>query len=239
MKLLPTIEVNTFLTEQEVDQLAALVYTQAVARSDIGDYVELGQAGRHKGKKIAIWHDTDVDTLHGVPDIILPKLAQVLGYQPIIEDLHILESNIPYMIHNDFITNHNLTPRTVDWFNSHLPEYTFIIPIETANSTTIIFNEAYETNNFDSKSFLINDFEQFKKIYVGDRSIKLDKQFIIDNLTHLHPKELQYLTLHSTHRWNKGTMFAVDRRYYHCSDNFIKKDVTYKKAIVIRTVTKI
>jgi hypothetical protein len=229
MKLSPTIEVNTFLTEQEVNQLAALVYAQSVARSDIGDYPDLGKDGKHKGKKIATFHVTDIDTLHEVSDILLPKLSHVIGYQPIIEDLHILDSNIPYLIHNDFTTSHNLTPRTVDWLNSHLPDYTIIIPIETYNSVTVVFNEAYETN----------DFEQFKREYTGDLSVKLDKQFIIDNLTHLHPKDLRYLTLHSTHKWNKGAMWAMDRRYYHCSDNFIKKDIDNKKAIVIRTVTKI
>ena len=229
MKLSPTIEVDTFLTEQETNQLAALVYAQSVVKSDIGNYTDSGKDGKHKGKKIATFYDTDVDTLHEVLDIILPKLNHVFGYQPIIEDLHILESNIPYMIHNDFTSNHNLTPRTVEWLNSHLPEYTIIIPIETYNSITVIFDESYKTN----------DFEQFKKEYTGDLSIKLDKRFIMNNLTHLNPKDLRYLTLHSTHKWNKGAMFAVDRRYYHCSDNFIKKDIEYKKAIVIRTVTKI
>ena len=146
-------------------------------------------------------------------DIVLPKLTQAFGYQPIIEDLHILESNIPYMIHNDFVTNHNLTPRTPDWFCSHSPEYTIIIPIENYDSVTVIFNEAHE----------VNDFERFKQEYNNDLSVKLDKQFILNNLTHLYPKDLRYLTLKSTHKWNKGNMFAVDRRYYHWSDNFVKK----------------
>jgi hypothetical protein len=229
MKLLPTIEVATFLTEQEVDQLVELIYAQSSARSDLGNYKDSGKDGKYGSKKIAVWHDTDIDSLHQVTNIMLPKLAQALGYQPIIEDLHILESSIPYMIHNDFITNHNLTAHPPEWFNSHSPEYTIIIPIETYDSVTVIFNEAHE----------INDFEQFKKEYPGDLSIKLDKQFILNNLTHLYPKDLRYLTLKSTHNWDKGKMFAVDRRYYHCSDNFIKKDIVHKKAIIIRTVRKI
>ena len=53
MKLSPTIEVDTFLTQQETNQLAALVYAQSVAKSDIGDYIDSGKDGKHKGKKIA------------------------------------------------------------------------------------------------------------------------------------------------------------------------------------------
>ena len=229
MKLSPTIEADTFLSEQEVQQLAELIYARSTAKLDLGNYQDSGINGKNNGKTIATWHNTDVNTLHEVTDIIIPKLTQVFGYEPIIEDLHILESNIPYMIHNDYTSNHNLTPWSDNWLQSHQPEYTIIIPIEECDSVTVIFNEAHE----------VNDFEQFKQEYTGNLSIKLDKQFILNNLTHLHPKDLCYLTLKSTHSWKKGKMFAVDRRYFHCSNNFIKKGIASKKAIVIRTVRKI
>ena len=63
--------------------------------------------------------------------------------------------------------------------------------------------------------------------------MRIDPKFCAQNLSHLHPNDLKYLTIKETFDWTRGSLFAFDRRYFHCSDNFVKKGVPTKQAIIL------
>lgn len=145
-----------------------------------------------------------------IKNILEPKLPVTTVTQS-----HILDSFYPYEIHTDVKHNND----KVD------SEYTVIIPLENYNSETVVFNEHNEHTN---------EFEDFKQSYSGSRELKIPIDMCL-KLTHLHPKDLKYLSIKETFQWSKGSLFAFDRKYYHCSDNHLKSLDTSKRAILLWT----
>jgi hypothetical protein len=228
MNISPTICVDQLFSDSELECLTKIISENSKITIDRGqNYNDAVGIGRDYGKLIAEWHDLDFDDLPELKKNILPKINQAIGCELIVQDLHMLTSYRPYMLHNDVTSVRGITRKE---FKNCEPEYTIIIPLETCDSCTVVFNETHNASN---------NFEIFKKEYTDNLTLKLDKKLILERLTHLHPKDLLYLSLHVLQPWNKGAMFAIDRRYFHCSDNFLKRNVVSKKSIVIRTVRKI
>lgn len=226
--LSPTIELEQFLSAQEVDDLSDIIFNNAKISVDDGtQYPDDFTIGRNSGRLVSEWHDVDFYALPGLQDLLVPKLTQSFGYGLKIENLHILVSHIPYLLHTDVLSKRGLNPRS---FPDHEPEYTILIPLEDNENRTILFNEFCDGSN---------NFEHFKKNYAGTPAIRIDKKTILENLTHLHPTDLKYLTLQKIFHWKKGSLLAVDRRYFHCSSNFQKHGTANKKCIVIRTARPI
>ena len=228
MKLSPTIEVNHLYTELELDSMVKIITDNGIVCVDDGSsYPDSGRNGKFAGQLVAKWTDIDFDQLPDLQQLLLPKLKQALGSQPIVQDVHILESYNPYMVHNDTMSVRGLNHSVKDHLKHLELEYTIIIPIKTYDSCTVFFNEMFDKSN---------SFSEYKKNYDKNLAVGIDKQVILERLTHLHPTDFKYLTLKSMHRWDQGSMFAVDCRYFHCSDNFSKRGVPSKTAIIIRTL---
>lgn len=227
MQLLPTVSVKNLYSESEIDLIMHIITKYGLVRTDTGSYQDSGAGGKFAGKLIAKWIDIDFDQIAELQELLLPKLNKAMNQDLIIQDVHVLESHIPYLVHNDVASVRGLELKIKDHLKHLAEAYTIIIPIETYDSCTVIFNETLDYTN---------DFAEFKKNYQGDQSLKLDKQLILDRLTHLHPTDFKYLTFNSMHFWDQGSMFAVDRRYFHCSDNFTKRGIVSKKGIIIRTL---
>jgi hypothetical protein len=228
MKLSPSLEVESLYTPLELEKMVEIINHNGVIRIDDGTkYPDDGKNRKLAGKLIAKWIDIEIDMLLDLQQILMPKLTQFLGRTPVIQDVHMLESHHPYLIHNDTHSVRGLNYAVKEHLRHLEMEYTIIIPIQTYDSRTVVFNEAFEDTN---------DFEVFKTQYDKELSIKIDKRIILDHLTHLQPSDFKYLTLKSMHPWVQGSMFAIDCRYFHCSDNFLKKGVASKSAIVIRTL---
>jgi hypothetical protein len=218
MPILPTHNVENLFTSQEIDVVNQYIVSNGQHNiDDSGSYPDSGRNGRNAGRVIATNIYWDYHQHPEVEKILTPKLEHLLQKKLIVTDAHILEAKIPYLIHTDFLHN-----------NQGLnPEYTILIPLDTYDSITICFNERAEN---------YNDFEIFKQNYSGETKLKMDPKFCANRLSHLHPKDLMYLTLHDTFTWNKGSVFAMDRRYFHCSDNFPKRGLVQKRAIVLWTL---
>jgi hypothetical protein len=228
MKLSPTIEVKNLYTESELDSMVKIITEHGIVEIDDGStYPDSGRNGKFAGQLVARWTDIDFDQLPDLQQLLLPKLTQSLGGAPIIQDVHILESHNPYMVHNDTTSVRGLNHLVKDHLKHLELEYTIIIPIKNYDSCTIVFNEAFENTN---------SFSEFKKNYNKDLAVSIDKQLILERLTHLHPADFKYLTLKSIHQWDQGSMFAIDCRYFHSSDNFPKRGIPSKTAIIIRTL---
>lgn len=219
MSLLPTYKVEDVFSSEELTQVHLLVkqYGKKID-GDSGTYFDSGKNGRNEDKVIAnniLW---DYHECKPIEDILTNKIEQIIGKRLIVTEAHILMSKIPYLIHTDFIhENKGLTP-----------DYTILIPLETYNSYTICFNEWVEE---------CNDFEIYKQNYKGEPKLRIDPKYCAERLSHLHPNDLKYLTIHETFKWNKGSVFCMDRRYFHCSDNYKKHGIDGKNAIILWTLS--
>jgi hypothetical protein len=222
--LSPTIEIENFLDEREVEDLCNVIFTNAVVNLDMGyDYPDDATLGRYANELVAEWHDVDFWDIPRLQDILFPKFDQIFGYRLQIESLHVLKSFKPYLLHNDVFSRRGINPRS---FPNHEPEYTILIPLDDDENSTIVFNEYSDTSN---------NFETWKQTFNGVPAVTIDKKIIVEKLTHIHPADIKYLTLHKIFQWKKGAMFAADRRYFHCSDNYKKRGHDSKKCVVIRT----
>jgi hypothetical protein len=213
MPILPTYNVDNLFTSQEIDSVDQ--YIRTVGKNVI---IDSEDHEKHVGKIISNNIFWDYHLHPEIEKILTSKLENLLQKKLLVTDAHILESKIPYLIHTDFIHNN----QGLKGIN---PEYTIIIPLDNYDSITVCFNEWAECN----------DFEIFKQNYQGEKKIKIDPKFCADCLSHLHPKDLMYLSLHDTFTWKKGSVFAMDRRYFHCSDNFPRRGLVQKRAIVLWT----
>jgi len=216
MSLLPTYNAQSIFTSEEIDTVDQYIQKNGNHLIDYGRYSDSGDLGRHAGKIISNDIHWDYHSFPEVEKILTPKLENLLQKKLIVPNAHILEAKIPYLIHSDIIHKNQ----------GFQPEYTILIPLDTYDSITVCFNEWSEESN---------DFELFKKNYSGEKKLRMDPRFCAGRLSHLHPKDLMYLTLHDTFAWNKGSVFAMDRRYFHCSDNFPKQGLAQKRAIVLWT----
>lgn len=216
--LLPTTKADNVFTPQElesVDQLIQLVGNYDVEYSE--SYSDSGRNGRYHGKGVAEHVFWEYHQHTAIEKILTPKLESLIQRSLVVTNAHILNANLPYLLHTDFVHDNQ----------GRLPEYTIIIPLDTYDSLTVCFNEWAENHN---------DFELFKQHYQGEKKLRIDPEFVVSRLSHIHPRDIVYLTLHDTFAWQKGSVFVMDRRYFHCSDNFIKHGLSTKRAIILWTL---
>jgi hypothetical protein len=219
MSPLPTFNAENIFSSDEIDLVDQLVNSVGIHDvDDSGSYPDSGKHGRYSGKTTANNIHWNYHRCPEIEKILTPKLEQLLQRQLLVTDAHILEAKLPYLVHTDFIHNNQ----------GHVPEYTVIIPLDTYDSVTVCFNEWAED---------YNDFEIFKQSYQGEKKLRIDPGFAVDRLNHIHPKDIVYLTVHDTFAWRKGSVFAMDRRYFHCSDNFVKRGLPTKRAIILWTLS--
>jgi hypothetical protein len=219
--MLPTIKIENLFDSDEIDHLNRLILN--VGTLDIDDGIYSDSASGTPGQHMADYIYWDYHKCLDIESILTHKLEKNLNLKMLVQDSHILESCSPYKIHADFIQAHSGSGN----FQGYDPAYTIIIPMDTYDSMTVCFNEWLED---------CNDFEIFKKNYQGEKTLKIDPKFCAARLSHLHPLDLAYLSIQNTFSWTKGSMFAMDRRYIHCSDNFPKRKINQKRAIVLFTV---
>lgn len=218
MSILPTLQVENLFDPSEVDEVEQCIMSVGQhKKQDTGVYSDSGLNGKYTGQVIANHIYWDYHSHSQIQKILTPKLEHLLQKKLMVTDAHILESKIPYLIHTDYVHNDQ----------GHTPEYTILIPLDDYDSVTVCFNENTENTN---------DFEIYKQNYSGETKLKIDPAFCASRLSHLHPKDLMYLTLHQTFAWTKGSVFAMDRRHFHCSDNFPKRGLAQKRAIVLWTL---
>ena len=127
----------------------------------------------------------------------------------------LLKESIPWSVHTDYQKG------------DRNPGMAFLIPIswngpENSFTHTVIFNEE-STESFDS----------FQKI--SQKKVP-NATHLEDNLcSHVSREKLEYISLLEAYRWQPGDLIFWDRKLLHCSDNFLKQNITQKTAIVIFT----
>ena len=152
-------------------------------------------------------------------DIISTKIKKEFGDDVEIHGKHILNSYQPYKTHTDGI----LGDSGID--ENNYGAWTIVIPLETCDSHTIIFNEWY----LHSKALIdwINTGVEKKNVITDE---------IYDKYLSAEFKPyMEYLSLDVIFPWKKGSLMAASRYKFHASDNFPAKGLTNKRAIILWT----
>ena len=135
----------------------------------------------------------------------------------VIDAIQILRAQKPYDVHSDWIVTNNQI-QLIDP-NINPPAYTIVIPIVAGEYSTVVFEQGATFNNFS----------EYKK----DNTI-LEKYCSNDDwqkyCSHCDTEDQKYLTIKKIFNWKQGSLFAFDRKLFHCSSNFGEAS---KKAIVM------
>jgi hypothetical protein len=142
-------------------------------------------------------------------------LIKLTGTNMSITIAMLLKESVPWSVHTDYQKG------------DQNPGMAFLIPIswngpENSFTHTVIFNEE-STESFES----------FQK--TAEKKV-LNATHLRDNLCgHISTEKLEYISLLEAYQWNPGDLIFWDRKLLHCSDNFLKQNITQKTAIVIFT----
>lgn len=210
MELLPSKQLSNAFTTEELDLLIHNIDLVSA------EYSIVSSQERYKGAVTDKHYEFDYysEESQEIRKIIDPKLQELLQDDSRVTSSFILYSIKPILIHTDY----------VQFDGEPTPTYTVIIPLENYDSKTVIFNEAQEYSN---------ELEDYKKTHSRSDNLSRDAEFFRTYLTHIHPNDIKYLSLKEFFQWDKGSMFAFDRRHFHCSDNYIRNGENGKKAIVL------
>lgn len=208
--MLPSIIQENFLSISEIDYISETIITNGIIAEE-----------NVNGKLHSINYEWNYYSKEFIDiyKIFEKKLNALTNKKLFINNSHILQSLVPYIPHTDF--NERLLLKLLPNF---IPAYTIIIPLDNYDTNTVVFNQT-------------SDIKEIKS-YI-ERNAKIDdsitNEFYEQYLTHCDRNILKYLSLKEVFRWRKGSIHACDRRYFHCSDNYIKNGLSEKKAIIMWT----
>jgi hypothetical protein len=151
-----------------------------------------------------------------------------------VQQIHILNAISPYTIHSDVVLRDG-----VPLPEGYAPAWTFIIPVETVNSNTIVFEETSDEDYQQTDSVTKKGIAYYTSINAPYNPPRIDQATVQKYFSHMPPEFLDYLTIQEVFPWVKGSLFAADRRRFHSSDNFFANGLTYKRAIVAWTAMPI
>lgn len=142
-------------------------------------------------------------------------IKSILSIEPVIGDYEIhvsmlLEEFTPWVIHTDYNKGDDN------------PGYAVLIPLETVDSNTVIFNEE-----------CLDDFELYKKTNTHKENNASSLKSSI--LSHIDKEDLKYVSVKSIEKWEKGKLIVWDRKLLHTSDNFLQNNIETKRAFVMFT----
>ena len=128
----------------------------------------------------------------------------------------------PYGIHTDSIDDELLSDvHTLK--NHHDFGWTFLIPLEDFDTNTIVFNES-STKMKVSTKWIEREKRQPLQLISDDMYNKY--------LTHQGKDITDYFSIETIFPWKKGTLLAMPRKSFHCSDNFTVKKMFEKRALI-------
>jgi hypothetical protein len=149
-------------------------------------------------------------------DIMWPRIQQHFG-DIFIGQMHIFDSITPYHIHSDVESG---VPNDTAW--------TFIIPLDTYASHTIVFNEGSKRKD--------------PVLYAAENHpydpCRIDHDTWQRYLGHIDPGIRPWLSIEAVFPWQRGHLFAADRWKFHTSDDYQANGVARKRALVAWTNTK-
>lgn len=208
--------VPDFLSNQEISTIVDTVETHG-ARTEVGS---ADNPSLHHAMILSFFLDQPV--FSPIADILLPRLRQHFDTDLELDNsTHILESYSPYGIHSDVMTrgfeDFDLAgPRQAAW--------TFIIPVDTYDSHTLVFQQGFDDIKHPQAAIdagVLLPHHEPRDTAVWQRY-----------LSHCDPAHADYLTVEEIFSWQKGSLFAMDRKKFHVSDDFRVRGLACKRAVV-------
>lgn len=204
--------IPNFLSDQELDTIERIVEQN---RTEKNTYYDTTHSSGHNAVTFGffMW----MPQYREIRDILAPRLRKHFGETLQLPTAHILNAYVPYGIHTDVMSGgfDPLGPDDAAW--------TFIIPLDTYDSSTIVFEQQHNT---------IKTMDKWIEA-VDPVPHDIDDQFHQQYLTHTDRLDMRYLTPEAVFPWRRGDLFAANRRKFHTSDNFPSRGVECKRAIVI------
>jgi hypothetical protein len=201
-----------FLSDQELALIEQVVETNC---SEADTYYDTTHDSGHNAVTYGI-HLKD-PLYRDVANILVPKFRQHFGQDIGLDTAHILNAYVPYGIHTDVMS------AGFDPNGSRDAAWTFIIPLDNYDSSTVVFEQQHET---------IKTLETWVH-QMRPEPHPIDDAFHQQYLTHVDRLDLQWLTPEAVFPWRKGDLFAANRRKFHTSDNFPARGLECKRAIII------
>lgn len=154
--------------------------------------------------------------------MFMDKKIQNYFSNNVCDNWHILNAYNPYGIHTDSLDEN------VESYTHSLPAgyafgYTFLIPLNEYNTNTIVFNEGS-----DKMKVSTNWITSENRSPQGLISNEIYEKY----LTNQSKELVDYFSIDTIFPWRKGSILAMPRTKFHCSDNFIIKNMFEKRALI-------
>lgn len=204
--------IPNFLSDAEISIIESTVEKHRTTETT---FIDVGTNAGHNAvtHSFFLW----MEKYQAVADILVPRIHQNFGQNVQLATTHILNAYVPYGIHSD-VMSAGFDPAGPD-----LAAWTFIIPLDSYESNTIVFEQQHET--IKTLDVWVNE--------IQPQPHAIDDKFHQQYLTHVDRLDLQWLTPEAVFPWCRGDLFATNRRKFHTSDDFPSRGVECKRAIVI------
>lgn len=213
---LPTIIKHNFLTPEELEFITRRVMESGTKYDDIQE----GELNAY----YYTWRFYDPE-FRDLRNLLETRIQTAANLELIFDHTHISHSVKPYHLHTDF-DQRRMFPGKLN------PAYTLIMPLETVNSNTVVFNQCSEYKDLE-------DYVEHDGGQPVPRDQRVSEEFRKQYLSHIELPYLEYLTLKEVFKWEQGSIHMCDRRHFHCSDNYKANGLTFKKALIFWTSVKI
>lgn len=214
MKIVDTKTIDNFFTQQELEYFRELPNTYP----ETTGYITGTEPSLKEGTIEREIFSIESETFAEARAIIRQKIDLHFGNHITFAGAHILKAYIPYRAHTDAVYGEY----GID--DNHYGAWTLIVPLEDYDSNTVLFNEYSFTTKFVPE-------------YIKDKeptySIKWDQRQ--QYLSHETPNNLNYFSIETIFPWKQNTCFAMSRYKFHGSDNFVKKGLPFKRALILWT----
>ena len=174
--------------------------------------------GPNFGHVIHVHHTLDWNNHEPLRNLVLPGLPKNVAKSMLVQECFYLQSLAPLEVHWDCGAH--------EFGMDEMPFVVFVIPFESMDAHTIIFNQLSADR----------DFVQYKEKNDPLPEDQCITPEIYDQyLSHCWPHERPYLNIDTIFRWTKGSLLMFDAHRWHASDNYHKNGVTEKEGLVIIT----
>ena len=202
-------EIQNWVDPSEIEQISKIV-------ADWKRVEFCPDYGRWPSELVAVqswhtWNDNDA-----LGQLFKNRMNQLLGANIKVVEVDYVELHLPWDIHSEASREEK----------GSAPWYTFIVPLESYASRTMIFDQTADE---------YNDFHRYKQSNPKAK-MPVDLKFWEDNLSHCWDEDREYLSLKYVGRdWVAGDTLFFKRNLFHSSDNFHTKKIGPKKFLQILT----
>ena len=212
--VVPTKIIENFLSDDDIDIINNEINDNPNCR---GPIVINGKTERIME---SIFADTTDSYLPKSSELIKTRMSDKFGPDLYIGVCNVLNAIDPYKTHTDGIYGQY----GID--QGHFGAYTCVLPLDTYDSHTIIFDQSYE------KTKIPDDWIRDSNAQPLDA---IDDETYEKYFTHERRELMRYFSIETVFPWKKGDLLVASRYKFHTSDDFKSRGIPVKRAIIMWT----